>query len=399
MLGAVDFVLCLTGPLLAASVFLVERRGQGRQLDPKRHLEISTLLESLPDGVLIFDAAARVVECNRAVEQVCGYGLQELRRFDLADLARFFGARQESGELMGVESLAVSRALRGEQVKNEARLLRNPRTGNEVEVLLSASPMCDANGAVIGALVIIRDVTQTAALQRRMADVERHGAIGQMAAGIAHDFNNVLDTIVQAVAIIELSGDKPRREQQIYLDMIKNAVRRGAEIISHIREYLRTGTGQFTLVHLDKLIDEVVDLTRPLWQVSGNIKFERQLQPVPPVRGVAADLRRVFTNLIINAIEAMPEGGTLTVGCQAKDGQAMAWFSDTGPGIAPENQKKIFYPYYTTKPGGTGLGLSGAQRIVLAHGGTISFASEPRKGTRFEVSLPLAKSHETTKAA
>jgi signal transduction histidine kinase len=102
----------------------------------------------------------------------------------------------------------------------------------------------------------------------------------------------------------------------------------------------------------------------------------------------AADLRRVFANLIINALQAMPQGGELTVHCEESNGTVMAWVRDTGVGIPPEQQKNIFMPYFTTKPTGTGLGLSGAQKIIVSQAGKISFSSEPGKGSTFQVELP-----------
>jgi signal transduction histidine kinase len=105
----------------------------------------------------------------------------------------------------------------------------------------------------------------------------------------------------------------------------------------------------------------------------------------------AADLRRVFANLIINAIDVMPQGGTLTLEAFAQNGIVFASVSDTGVGIAPEQQKKIFLPYYTTKSKGTGLGLSGAQRIVQSFGGNIGFITEVGRGTKFTIELPAAE--------
>jgi signal transduction histidine kinase len=111
---------------------------------------------------------------------------------------------------------------------------------------------------------------------------------------------------------------------------------------------------------------------------------------VPNVLGNAADLRRVFTNLIINALEAMPEGGALTVRCEVARNRVRALISDTGQGIGPEQQKQLFVPYFTTKSHGTGLGLSGARRIIDALHGRISLWSEPGTGTTFIVELPAS---------
>ncbi len=219
--------------------------------------------------------------------------------------------------------------------------------------------------------------------------MERHHAIGQMAAALAHDFNNVLDTIGQAVAVLELNEQQPLAERSDVLGMIRNAVRRGSEIISGVREYLRTGTGESTLVDVRQVLVETIELTRPLWQ-RARTRLLTHLQPVAAVRANAADLRRVFANLIINAIEAMPQGGELTISCWEQTGMVFASVKDSGSGILPEHQPKVFFPYFTTKSEGTGLGLSGAQKIVLERGGNISFQTQPGHGTTFTVQLPVA---------
>jgi signal transduction histidine kinase len=120
---------------------------------------------------------------------------------------------------------------------------------------------------------------------------------------------------------------------------------------------------------------------------------------VSPVKANAADLRRVFTNLIVNAVQAMPSGGKLTISCEQHDGTVFASISDTGVGIPPDQQRKIFAPYYTTKASGTGLGLSTAQKILLAHGGKITFNSEPGKGSSFSVQLPASSEQPAQQVA
>src|SRR5262249_14228246 len=151
---------------------------------------------------------------------------------------------------------------------------------------------------------------------------------------------------------------------------------RGTEIILRVREYLRGGTGERRSVDLRSVLEEALELTRPLWASARPIDLVRELHLVKPVLADATDLRRVFANLIINAVQVMPDGGRLIVHCEDRNGDVLAWVQDTGPGISEAQQKQIFLPYYTTKPGGTGLGLSGAQKIVLSLGGNITFHSE-----------------------
>ncbi len=367
--------------LLASSIHLVERRGRKDQLDPKRQVDISTLLESIPEAAIIIDSTGRVVDANSAAGALVGKTREQLRGSRAGDIVRLL----EKGDVQHHGAI-VRRALQGHTVRHERHIVHNP-DGRVHEVLVSANPINDDHGHAIAALLIARDVTELTQLQRRIGDIERHRAIGQMAAALAHDFNNILDTIGQAAAVLELNADRPAGERKPLLGMIQNTVHRGAEMVQRIREYLRTGQGALRPLNMCTIIEEAVELTSPLWR-KANVEIVKRLEPTPNVFGNAADLHRVFTNLIINAIEAMPSGGHITISCDTRENNVVATVSDTGTGIAPDVQKKVFYAYFTTKPSGTGLGLSGAQKILLAHGGNISFRTEVGKGTTFTIVVP-----------
>ena len=351
----------------------------------RRQMEISTLLEAMPEGVLIVDADAQLLEVNSAAERFLGGSREGLRGKSIRGMANLITVT-EDGRPLEFPQYAVSRALAGETVRNERRRFRTSEEAEPIEALVSASPIRD--GKIVGAVVIIRDISELTALQRQLSDTERHHAIGQMAAGLAHDFNNVLDTIEQATTVLDLKSDAPAQQRGKYLQMIHHAVQRGAEIIERLRQYLRDRSTDVRPVDLQKLMNDTVELMEPMLHQGQNIRLQTSIQPVPRVRGNVTDLRRVFTNLIMNAIEAMPSGGDLTVSLDDHNGNVRAQVSDTGVGIPREQQKKIFYPYFSTKQQGTGLGLSSAQRIVLSYGGEIRVQSEPGKGTRFIVELP-----------
>jgi PAS domain S-box-containing protein len=377
----------LTGPTL---VMLVERRGRRDPLDPKRQIEIRTVLESMPESVVIVNRESQIVDANSVALALSGMKREKLIGMTVSDFARHLGESEPDRNVVKFQKPIAARALAGEVVHEERRVVKHPPTGTMVQLLVSANPIRNEKGEILGALMVARDVTELANLQQRLADIDRHQAIGHVAAGIAHDFNNTLQTIGQAVAVLQMSPDRPAEERKIFLNMIDNAVRRGAEVISRIRDYLRSGNNATRDVDTCELLRDAVELTRPMWQSARGIEVEMDLRPTPPVRGNEADLRRVFTNLIINSLQAMPSGGKLQIGCEEKDRRVHVWVKDSGQGIAPELRRKVFDPYFTTKPGGTGLGLSGAQKILLGLGGNISFESEPGKGTQFNVYLPKA---------
>lgn len=387
-------LLMLSTTALLGTVRLVERRGQDkRELDPHRQIEISKLIESMPEAVFIFDEQGKVIEANSAAVQMFGVSANEIKNFSAVDISTYLAAR---GQDPGSNDMVVKRALLGDMVRQERRTLALPRENSAVEALVSANPIRDDASRVVGALIVVRDITELTVLQQKMADAERHNAIGKMAAGLAHDFNNVLDTISQAVSVMEIDQKRPPEEQQLIVRMIRNAVRRGSEIVGGVRGFLVGGREESDAVDLNEVLEESIELTRPLWQSSFNISIQRFFQPVRCVRANASELRRVFTNLIINSIEAMPQGGTLSVGCEQKPGRVIAFVEDTGQGIPEDQKQHIFSPYYTTKKGGTGLGLAGAERAVHAQRGEISFESHEGSGTRFSLEFPAENLREKT---
>ena len=391
-LGSISRIFHTTDLLwffLLGNVMLVERRGRREPLDPRRHIEIRTVLEGMPEAVVIVDTEGRIIDASRAaIEQS---GLDHLIGMKMSDFVRYLGGPESQPKVIPFQKTIVQRALGGEVVHEERRTVKHPSTGIPMQLLVSANPIRNQKGEILGALVVARDVTELTNLEQRLADIERHQAIGHVAAGIAHDFNNTLQTIAQAVAVLQMTPGRPAEEREVYLNMIDNAVRRGAEVISRIRDYLRSGSNTTHRVNVGRLLRDAVELTRPLWQSATGVKLKTQISATPEVCGNEADLRRVFTNLIINSLQAMPHGGKLTVGAEKKDRNVHVWVRDTGQGISPELARKIFNPYFTTKPGGTGLGLSGAQKILLGLGGNISFTSEPGQVTQFDVYLPKAQ--------
>src|ERR1051326_826935 len=195
----------------------------------RKQMELSTLLESMPEGVLIVDADARLLEVNSAAERFLGRDREQLRGMNLRDLDRLVVVTSND-EPLQFPRYAVVRALEGETIRNERRAFRTADDSDTIEALVSASPIRD-DGATVGAVVVIRDITELTALQLQLADTERHHAIGQMAAGLAHDFNNVLDTIEKAATVLEMKEQTPVEQRRTYLQMIHHAVARGAEII------------------------------------------------------------------------------------------------------------------------------------------------------------------------
>jgi two-component system, sporulation sensor kinase E len=369
----------------AGAIELVERRNRKLPLDPARQIAISTLLESMPEAVLLFDLKGRVLEANQSAERLTCIPRGELLQMGHCEIAKYIF----ENDALPCESShwAVPRALRGESVRQERRRL-NVAGQSSLEALVSAYPIREPDGRIVGALVIVRDITELTQLQEHMADAEKHNVIGTMAASLTHDFNNVLDTISKAATVLEVSPERPVEERALIIRMIQNAAKRGAEIVGNVRQYLTGNQVASDSVDLNMLLEESIELTRPMWQAQRNVSIVRQFQPVPRVRANAAEMRRIFANLIINSLEAMPNGGTLIVGGESDKGVVKAFVEDTGEGIPADRHSRVFEPYYTTKKEGTGLGLSSALKVVRSQQGDITFTSKPGIGTRFVIEFP-----------
>ncbi len=235
--------------------------------------------------------------------------------------------------------------------------------------------------------------TELAAAQERNVQAEKLRALGEMASGVAHDFNNLLTIILGHMELIKTpnspSFERSRRA-------IIQAAQDGAQTVRRIREFVRTQPEQHTTpVDLAELGDDVLQLTRPRWHAAMlkkgiTIHVRTDLRNVPLVFGSAAELREVVTNLILNAVDAMPQGGMLSLATGVADKQVWLEVADTGQGIAPEVRERIFEPFYTTKAQrGTGLGLAVSRSIARRHEGDLIVESALGAGSRFRLILPL----------
>jgi signal transduction histidine kinase len=239
------------------------------------------------------------------------------------------------------------------------------------------------------------------ASKQQLAQKQRLSAVGMMASGIAHDFNNALMLIMGSGEILLSDLERKRLTTENatpLLNDILTAARDASSLVSQLRNFSKSGeTGEVHQpVHLNALTEQAVSFTKPKWDAQAfgegsRIRVEVDFQNVPVIMGDAARLRDAITNLIFNAVDAMPEGGTLTLRTRVKDKNVLLEVSDTGIGMTDEVRRSCFEPFFTTKSQhGTGLGLAMVFGIVKHHSGTIDIASKPGKGTTFTLRLPAA---------
>ena len=237
---------------------------------------------------------------------------------------------------------------------------------------------------------VMVDITSQKEMQAAMLQSERLAAMGRLAATIAHEINNPLQSIVGCLDLAE-EGRAEGRDIGRYLKVAREEVRRLQRIVGQLRELYRPETGEREPADLNRLVEEVLALCdRPCRD--GRIALDwHPAAGLPPVVVAADRIKQVFLNLLLNAIEAMPEGGPLRVRIVRSEQPAgvRIEFQDSGIGIAPESLPRLFEPFYSTKPRGSGLGLFISYRIVQEHGGTITVDSRPGEGSTFTVWLPL----------
>jgi nitrogen-specific signal transduction histidine kinase len=230
--------------------------------------------------------------------------------------------------------------------------------------------------------------------QQRIIRSERLRALGEMAGGVAHDFNNVLAVVIGRTQLLQRQIETPDLRRQ--LKIIEHVAQDGAQTVRRIQEFARMRrTRPWQHVDVTEVVREVVEATRPRWSdqaQAGTVTYAMKLDltPVPPVTGDPAELRETFLNLLFNALDAMPEGGSLTFSTWVEGDRVVCVVADTGIGMTEAVRQRCFEPFFTTKAEhGTGLGLSIAYGIVTRHGGEIEVWSRPGEGSRFTVRLPI----------
>jgi nitrogen-specific signal transduction histidine kinase/CheY-like chemotaxis protein len=252
----------------------------------------------------------------------------------------------------------------------------------------------------------MRDITERKKMEEKLIQSEKLSALGELAGGVAHDFNNMLAAILGRVQLLRMHNSplpgvrekrKSVRELQKGLEIIEKAAMDGAETVRRIQEFSRRRSDDkdFTQVDVNELINSALEFTRMRWKNAAESKgikivVEKDFSPIPPTIGSGAELREVFTNLLNNALDAMPHGGRITFKTIKEDNYICVAVKDTGSGIPKAVREKIFDPFFTTRgPQSTGLGLSVSYGIISRHRGTITVDSMEGEGTTFTIKLPI----------
>lgn len=265
------------------------------------------------------------------------------------------------------------------------------KTGETRTVTVSVSPLCDTQGRIHGVLGIARDITETKQLERQIRSSEKLASIGKLAAGVAHEINNPLGGILNCIYNFRKGALSPARQEE-YLASIEDGLRRVQKIVRQLLDFSQQHEPEFSPADINDVVERVLVLTDHALAAK-KIGLDKQLQrDLPPLMVDRHMMEQVLMNLVLNAVQAIRNGGVITIRTRAHDGECEVTVEDTGCGIPAHVLPHIFDPFFTTKGTGegTGLGLSVSLGIVERHGGRIFVQSEVGKGSVFTVTLPLS---------
>ncbi|MBI4240338.1 MAG: PAS domain S-box protein [Candidatus Rokubacteria bacterium] len=379
MPGALLTVAILAGSLAERSQHM-QQRLEIRERD-LRDLQVfkDLIFESVGSGLVALDLAGCITAFNRAAEEITGFTAREAigQRWET-----IFGDSISPPEMLMAVTTNLPRMR-----QQEIRLTR--KDGRKIPLGISFWPLRSGEGELGGLIGICQDLSEIKQMEQRMRQADRLATIGRLAANIAHEIRNPLAAVSGAIEQLarELTLDDTRdRLMQIVLRESGRLNR----IVAEFLEYARPAPLQRQAVNLAELLDEVI-LLLERHPLSANVKIVREYAPEVPEQLDPHQLRQALWNLCVNAVQAMPDGGELTVGARVRDGvgpRLEVWVTDTGEAIASEDLPHIFEPFFSTKPDGSGLGLAVVHRVVQDHGGEVEVRTVPGAGTTFTLNLP-----------
>ncbi len=366
----------LVGGGCTVGILLLVRNDRANQ----RLREQASLLDKAQDAILVTDLQRRLTFWNKSAERLYGWSAAEALGRPVTDLFYIDGDNRE------VEQAFESVMRNGEWT---GELQPQTKAGRRVVIESRWTLVRGGSGEPRGVLSINTDVTDRRQLEQQFYRAQRLESIGTLAGGIAHDLNNVLAPIILGMGILK-DRLKDEDSREIMATILSSATR-GAEMVSQVLSFARGQEGRRVEIKASDLIADVVRIVRDTFPKSIEIVTEVD-STLPLVIGDPTQFHQVLLNLCVNARDAMPGGGRLTLSARARGGYVILYVEDTGPGIPPSVINKIFDPFFTTKEAGkgTGLGLSTSQSIVRSHGGRIDVVSEPPHGARFEIHMPVA---------
>ncbi len=363
-----------------------------REASKRQIREQSAVLDQVRDAIQVRDLDDAIVYWNRGSERLYGWSAEQ-------------AIGRHGAELMSPPALAESEEPRQSTLAQESwvgELSQRTKSGREILVEQRRTLIRDETGAPAAQLIIAIDVTERRRAEAQQRRSQRLQSIGTLAGGIAHDLNNVLTPILMGAKLLT-RGPKPEKQGQI-VGTIASAAERGAEMVKQLLAFAGGDEGHRETVQMSQVIEEILGILRHTMPKSIDVCIETD-DDLWPLTGDATELSQLLLNLCINARDAMPDGGRLTISAEnievdqhlvllnpdlTAGPHVLLTVADDGTGIPHDIIDKVFDPFFTTKPQGkgTGLGLATCLGIVRSHGGAINVYSEPTQGTVFTAYLP-----------
>jgi PAS domain S-box-containing protein len=360
-----------------------------RLKDATKHLgELAAIVESSDDAIISKDLTGRINSWNPAAERILGYTSDEIVG---SSILRIIPPELHH------EEVTILQKIRNGQRIDHYETIRLTKGGERLNVSLSVSPLRDETGKVIGASKILRDISGKKRMEASLIQAEKVAAAGRMAATIAHEINNPLEAVVNLLYLAKMRATDT--EQISFLDSAESELNRVSHIARQTLGFYREHSAPKSISPAE-LVSEAVRIYKPRCKVAGitvttNLNSERRIM----LR--QGEIMQVVSNLISNAIYAMPQGGTLCLAVEdgPNDGVVLV-VGDTGVGIPPENLARVYEAFFTTRSSiGTGIGLFITKQFVEGHGGTIaieSSTSADSHGTKVSIFLPSRNSYSTS---
>jgi PAS domain S-box-containing protein len=352
-------------------------------------------LNSIAEGVITTDTAGIIISLNKAAESLTGWPRNEAEGRLAGEIFRAVRDDTQAPGANLVEQALKTRA--AAELDNHTLLVA--RDGTQRAIAASAAPIRDDAGDLAGAVLVLRDVTEKLKAEAQMLTESKLQSVGLLAGGIAHDFNNLLTTIIGNLSLARL----PEFSREEAADLIAEAEKASVgakDLTQQLLTFARGGAPIKKIIQLTEVIRDACQLALR----GSNVQCAYRLgDDTWPVEADEGQIRQIANNLVINARQAMPQGGSMEVRTENVETSASSMRSlapgkyvkisiqDHGPGIHPDHLPRIFEPYFTTKQSGTGLGLATVYSVVRKHNGQINVVSEPGRGTTFEIYLPASQ--------
>jgi signal transduction histidine kinase len=359
------------------------------------------IIQTMTNGLVVVDETARVTVFNKAAATLLGYSAREVlgqpvrhaipgatELAEVIETTLHHFSQTPGQQSQGDSSLARAATTVGPVRHPQNEINVHHRDGNALPLAVNASPLRDSDGWVTGVVCLFEDLSEAKAIEAERRRLDRLAALGEMSAVVAHEIRNPIAGIAAGVEYLNKnsSEDWPYKED---MAMILGEIERVNRILEDILSVARP----FQLELSTQAVPEIVEHVLHRYQTSLEkraIRVVRRYAPLLPQAQVDRErMEQALTNLVLNAVEVMPNGGTLGIRLNGNEHWLIITISDTGPGISHDVQRRIFEPFFTTKARGTGLGLAVTQRIIEEHGGTIEVSSEIGEGTKFTIHLPL----------